>query len=409
MSFHRQLAYAVLAIALLAAGCSSDGPAAGSVSQVATPPAAGLSTPPGGSDTTPTTENSQPGMKAGAEMAPAPIEEAGETASIGFNNAAQVVTSSDGTQHFVYISERASVWHYSPGSGATLISDSRGRKSLTSIAAADGLLVVAWSQGPETIQTSESVDGGATWKVGGPFAGNGISLAADGGTVVATWHDGDESSARVMFSRRDPESGAWSTPTRIDKSDAGPVWSSVAVSGSSIYVTWRDNRDGPYRVYFRFSNDGGTTWQPEQVIGGDQTGDPTVCAGDNGIVWLAHHGGGKVTVTRSTDGGATWGERRVVGDGWFPRISCDSAGNMVLGWEQAVGLSARQNDKSAAYTTALSNGAIAEPTTLDKSAGTTASVTIREDGYADALWVRDTAATDQPLEGELWRAVVPIR
>ncbi|MBK9547416.1 MAG: hypothetical protein IPO51_16515 [Dehalococcoidia bacterium] len=60
--------------------------------------------------------------KTSAALGPEIVAAAGEAASIGFNNAAQVVTSDDGSQHFVYITERSTVWHYDPATGATPIS-----------------------------------------------------------------------------------------------------------------------------------------------------------------------------------------------------------------------------------------------------------------------------------------------
>ena len=139
------------------------------------------------------------------------------------------------------------------------------------------------------------------------------------------------------------------------------------------------------------------------------TVDPTVCTGDNGVVWLAHHGKGKITVLRSTDGGATWGAGQTVGDGWFPRMSCDSEGNMILGWEQAEGMSARAaTTKAAAYITGTADGVLGKAQTLDEASGTTASVTIREDGYADAVWIHHPEGNDEALTGQLWRAVVEI-
>ena len=352
--------------------------------------------------------------KTSAALGPEIVAAAGEAASIGFNNAAQVVTSDDGSQHFVYITERSTVWHYDPATGATPISSSSGRKSLTAIAAADGVLVVAWTEGTggtESIRVSESKDGGKTWTAPSVLAtgATGVSLAADGGTVVATWHRGSEQSADILFARRDPKTGTWSEPIQVDTSTAGPVWASVDISGNNVYVTWRDNRNGAYQVYLRRSTDGGKTWLTEQVVGAANTGDPTVCTGDNGVVWLAHHGKGKITVLRSTDGGATWGAGQTVGDGWFPRMSCDAEGNMILGWEQAEGMSARAaTTKAAAYITGTADGVLGKAQTLDEASGTTASVTIREDGYADAVWIHHPEGNDEALTGQLWRAVVEI-
>ncbi|MES4792097.1 MAG: hypothetical protein C4321_03130 [Chloroflexota bacterium] len=52
--------------------------------------------------------------------------------------------------------------------------------------------------------------------------------------------------------------------------------------GETVWVTWRENRDGAYHIYLRRSVDGGATWLPEQELTHTNTGDPKVRAGENG-------------------------------------------------------------------------------------------------------------------------------
>lgn len=362
------------------------------------------------------------GQGASTRVAPEQLEAAGNTANIGFNNAAQVVTDSDGTQHYVFVTGSRVVMHGSAtGSAADVepsaVSSGQGRVSLTAIAAADGIIVIGWTETARGDQTSvylsESADGGATWSPPRLLeaGASGLSLAASGGTVVAAWFVGDEAASEIHVASRDRESGEWTSPIRVDGSDAAPLWPAVAASGESVWVTWRDNRDGAYHVYLRRSTDGGATWSSEQEVTRTNTGDPTVCAGDNGVVWLAHHGRGKITVLRSTDGGATFAEPAVVGNGWFPRLSCEADGDMILGWEQSEGMDPKADDsKQAAYATGSADGTIGHVTVLAETAGTCASVTVRGDGYADAVWV-DKGGSDSgapALEGELWHAVVEV-
>lgn len=215
-------------------------------------------------------------------------------------------------------------------------------------------------------------------------------------------------SSEIHFSTSDAASG-WPEPVRVDGSTAAPVWAAVDVDGSKVWVTWRDNRrGGPYRVYLRRSNDGGKTWLAEQEITHEVSGDPSVCSAGDGSVWPAHHGKGKITVRFSADGGATFGEPQVIGDGWFARVSCDDDGRVVAGWEQSVGQSPKDSEKKSAAYAFGNGGKVGAVNILSDTAGTTASVTMRPDGKADAVWIDRANAPESagPTSGELWHEAV---
>lgn len=342
--------------------------------------------------------------------------------TIGFNNTSQVVTDEDGVTHYVWVQDGAVVHaaaDSSPGEvRPTTVAAAAGpaaRKNLPALAVAGDTIFVGWSEStgatPAGVFVASSTDGGETWlaprKLDSP--GTGLSIASDGTHVVAVWHTGEErETSEIHLARWDAVAG-WSPVTRVDGSDAAPVWAAADVDGANVYVTWRDNRGGgPYRVYLRRSTDGGTTWLPEQVLTLEAAGDPSVCSAGDGAVWLAYHGGGTITVRYSGDGGATFGSAQVAGNGWFARISCDDGGRMIVGWEQSNGKSAKEaSEKSAAYALGA-NATVGRPVVVGPDAGTTASVTMRPDGTADVVWIDRTNAPAgaAPTSGELWHAVV---
>lgn len=351
-------------------------------------------------------------------IAPEPITAAGESARIGFNNAYQTVTTADGATHFVWLDGFAVMHGATAGSAtetvATAVTSSTSRKSLAAIEASSSTLFIAWGeqvgQGEEALFVSTSDDGGSSWSTPALLAsgGHGSSLASDGANVVAVWHTGGEDDSEVHFSHWNEPSDAWSEPIAVDDSTAGALWASVAVAGDDVWVTWRDNRSGEFVVYVRRSTDGGRSWEAEQRITNQVSGDPSICTG-GGTVWLAHHGRGRITVLRSTDGGLSFEPGQVIGEGWFPRISCDETGAMIVGWEQSTGPSAKiAESKAAAYVTGDTEGALSATIELSQTAGTTASVTARGDGTADAVWINVSDDGGGPLSGELWRAVVEM-
>jgi hypothetical protein len=345
------------------------------------------------------------------------ISPEGAAVSIGFNNAYQTVSTPNGAQHFIWV-EGSRVVHGRLASGSRELETSplaEGRTYLlTAMAAAGDLLVTGWTEqtGRESsIVVRVSGDAGTSWAA--PFTletgGTGLSLAADGDSAVATWQIGDEERSEVHFARWDGSTGSWSTPTRVDESSAAPLWAAVELVGERVWVTWRDNRDRPaYRIYLRRSEDGGRTWRSEQEILPDMSGDPSICAAPNGVTWLAHHGQRKITVWRSADGGASFDEPVAIGQGWFARISCADDGSMIVGWEQSSGTDPKEtDDKQAVVVVGDANGELGERVVLREQAGTTASVSVRGDGYADVVWV-EPAPDAGPMVGQLQYTVVEM-
>ena len=116
--------------------------------------------------------------------------------SIGFNNATQVLTASDGQQHFIW-TEGDRVVHgllTSPAAEVvtTVIADG-AKANLTALAAAGDTLVAGWtattSPGEPAVLVAVSQDGGATWSTPEVLedGGTGLSLASDGSSVAAAW------------------------------------------------------------------------------------------------------------------------------------------------------------------------------------------------------------------------------
>ena len=95
-------------------------------------------------------------------------------------------------------------------------------------------------------------------------------IAASGTSVYATWEDLRNGLADVYFNRSLDGGATWlANDVRLDVGDAPGAETSaapqIAASGASVYVTWEDVRDGRGDIYFNRSLDGGATWLPNDV------------------------------------------------------------------------------------------------------------------------------------------------
>lgn len=339
--------------------------------------------------------------------AAARVEAAGTSASLGFNNAEQMVRTADGVLHAVWVDGDTLVHGAIDPSGAVTTSRVRraGAIILPAIAASGTTLAVAWTEGASDVTVATSPDGGASWSSPTPLGGGtGASLAGDDRGFVAVWHDGHEhASSSIRLARLDAGATGWSDPRRVDTSPAAPVWPSVAVDGDDVWVAWRDDRDGPYTVWLRRSTDRAGTWLAEQQVVAGVSGDPDVCTA-GGSVWAGYHAAGSVEVVRLA-GGSVSTPPVTVGPGWFAHVSCGADGGVGVAWEQTTGPLDDDAAKAAAYALVGADGHVTTNGVTQEHDAIAASILLGAGGTADVLWI-DGTTTDVPLRGALWHQVV---
>lgn len=139
-------------------------------------------------------------------------------------------------------------------------------------------------------------------------------LGASGNTVHLAWvdqrHGGQN---REIYYNRSADSGAtWpASDTRISDDPLFSIRADFAVSGDTVHLFWRDNRDGNFEEYFIQSTDGGVSWGSETRITDDPgySGCPfPVVSGDTlNLFWRDDRlGTFKIYQKRSVDAGANW-------------------------------------------------------------------------------------------------------
>lgn len=144
----------------------------------------------------------------------------------------------------------------------------------------DGTVIVAWEDLRDDfskIYVNRSTDHGATFapadtQLSTTDAVDSFAprlLLSEGHAYVA-WHDQVEVEARDVYLSHSSNSGeGWpSEPTRMESNQPGffdAYYPSIAANGARLHVAWQDNRSNGYDIYYRRSEDGGVTWQEEEV------------------------------------------------------------------------------------------------------------------------------------------------
>jgi len=139
---------------------------------------------------------------------------------------------------------------------------------MASIAVSGSDIHVVWTEyrdGNGEIYYKKSSDGGDNWgqdtRLTNDIALSNRSCVATYGSVVqVVWSDFRDGDYEIYYKRSEDGGTTWSADTRLTNSYGDSFYPSVAVSGSVVHVLWYDNRDGNQEVYYKRSEDGGITW-----------------------------------------------------------------------------------------------------------------------------------------------------
>ncbi len=229
--------------------------------------------------------------------------------------------------------------------GASLLSYNFAR----AIAAnADGRVHLVWydnREGVAQLYYKRSLDGGRTWEPEQRLAACDVAqenpaVAVNGASVYVVWHSRQDARFKVWFKRSTDGGTTWESDVQLSNSNSA-AHASIAVAGAGVYVTWHDNRDGGHtEVYLRNSDDGGVNWGAEVQVSElpFDSWVPTVeAAGRNVyVVWVdTRDGNEEEYFRRSTDGGQTWGTVMRLTDNaansWAPSLAVEGEA-LHLAW-----------------------------------------------------------------------------
>jgi hypothetical protein len=147
----------------------------------------------------------------------------------------------------------------------------------------DSNVYVVWCDhrnGERDIYLNYSADGGTTWQASdirldtGDTPGTNDSkfpvMSSSGSNVYVTWQDYRNGSTDIYFNYSTDYGATWeASDIRLDIGDTPGTHGSeapwISCTGSNVYVVWSDTRNGASDIYFNYSTDGGATWQASDI------------------------------------------------------------------------------------------------------------------------------------------------
>ena len=208
---------------------------------------------------------------------------------------------------------------------------------------------VVWSNntpGNYEIYFKRSDDGGTTWTPNKRLTNNagtsaGTDIAVDGSNIYVVRQDNTPGNLEIYFKKSDDGGTTWTTNKRLTWSDSSSAVPAIAVDGSNIYVVWQDTESGNDVIYFKKSDDGGVTWTANKRLTNTAGGsyDPAIAV-DGPNIYVAWDddtpGNYEIYFKKSDDGGTTWTTSKRLtwnaGDSYVPKIAVDGP-NIYVVWE----------------------------------------------------------------------------
>ena len=187
-----------------------------------------------------------------------------------------------------------------------------------SLAVSGNFVHMVWNDrvSNEEIYYKQSTNSGLTWGSGirltnDPNLSTYPSIAASSNLVVTAWGENRDGNYEIYYKSSTDYGITWGADTRLTNDAAVSLQACVVFTGSTLHISWHDNRNSNDEVYYRRSTDGGQTWEAEvriTTLPGASFFASMHAAGNLVLIaWVENSDGNpEIYSRRSTDLGITW-------------------------------------------------------------------------------------------------------
>ncbi len=171
------------------------------------------------------------------------------------------------------------------------------------------------------------------------------SMAQDaGGKLWVVWHSYRSGNADVWFKTSNDGGSTWSTDTQLT-TDASHDYSPriLRAADGTLWVVWASTRAGNSGIWFKTSSDGGSTWSGDTQLTGylDQNYAPAITQAADGTLWVVWYsdrsGNYDLWFKTSSDSGSTWSAETQLTSAAFddrtPAITQAADGTLWVVWD----------------------------------------------------------------------------
>jgi phage terminase large subunit-like protein len=218
------------------------------------------------------------------------------------------------------------------------------------IDSANTVHVVWWDETPGNyeIYYKRSTDGGTTWSASQRLTwtpGNSSmpAMAIDSSdTIHIVWYDETPNDREIYYKRSEDGGTTWTASQRLTWTAGFSTSPGMTIdSGDTIHIVWADFSPGNYEIYYKRSEDGGSSWSVAQRLTwtADDSADPAA-AMDSGnavhVIWEDNTPGNHEVYYKWSAGGGAWTAARrltwTADDSDDPTIAIDSSDTIHVVW-----------------------------------------------------------------------------
>jgi hypothetical protein len=222
------------------------------------------------------------------------------------------------------------------------LTNSSGSSYYPAIHVSGNIVLVTWTDnrdGNYEIYFKKSADNGNTWSSDTRLTSNSSvsdypSIDASGSTVIIAWQDNRDGNYEIYSKRSGDGGNNWGADQRLSSNSSFSEYPAVTISGAKVNVAWEDNRDGNREIYSKYSADGGVSWSGENRITNNSSQSTSASITSEGdfvdLTWSDQRDGNwEIYYKYSADGGINFGpDQRLTnasGNSWYPSIATDDA------------------------------------------------------------------------------------
>jgi hypothetical protein len=131
--------------------------------------------------------------------------------------------------------------------------------------------------------------------------------------VHVVWTDNRHGNFELYYKRSDDGGSSWGIDNRLTNASSNPSNPKLSIEGSFVHLVWQDGRDLNNEIYYKRSTDNGLSWSPDTRLTNNRGNSnlPSISSSTQNLYIVWHDisdGNNEIYYKRSTDNGLSWSD-----------------------------------------------------------------------------------------------------